>query len=168
LHQERTRVVFVEMSRAPEAQFPIPLEEAYAATKYVQEQAPNSISRLSSGRRRRWNRRQHSSGRDAPRQGTSRAKIAFQVLFYPVTDARFDTASYERFAMVPGSPDRHGTILECLFAGRRRRDTLPRRRFGRRSTSCGAFRGPHHYRENDVVRDEGEAYARKLWDACVA
>jgi acetyl esterase len=33
----RVAVVFVDYDRAPEVQFPIPLEEAYAATKYVAE-----------------------------------------------------------------------------------------------------------------------------------
>jgi hypothetical protein len=33
-------VVFVDYDRAPEVQFPIPLEEAYAVTKYVAENEP--------------------------------------------------------------------------------------------------------------------------------
>jgi len=96
--------------------------------------------------------------------------LAAQVLFYPVTDANFDTPSYEQFA--------EGYYL--------RRDAMPW--FWNQYTTDDAQRNEitaspvRATREQlaalppalvitaeaDVLRDEGEAYANKLRDAGVA
>ena len=96
-------------------------------------------------------------------------KIAFQVLFYPVTDANFETGSYRAFAdgpwltraammwfwdaYLPDQAARQEVLATPLNA------------------SIEELRGLADalviVDENDVLRDEGEAYARKLTQAGV-
>ena len=91
----RVAVVFVDYDRAPEVQFPIPLEEAYAATKYVAENGSTlnvDSSRLAVvGDSAGGNIATAVTLLSKERRGT---KISFQLLFYPVTDANFEIGSY--------------------------------------------------------------------------
>jgi len=96
-------------------------------------------------------------------------KIDYQVLLYPVMDADFDTESYRQFARGPWltretmkwfwdnyAPDvavRAEPIASPLRASVEQLKGLPPALI---LTD-----------ENDVLRDEGEAYARKLCDAGV-
>jgi acetyl esterase len=97
-------VVFVDYACAPEARYPIAIEQAYAATRYlVDHSASLRIDPL------RLAVAGDSVGRNMAAAMTLMAKerrglkIAFQVLFYPVTDADFDTAS-----VGPNSRSAHG------------------------------------------------------------
>lgn len=166
----RAAVVIVECSRAPESRFPIAVEEAYAATKYVAENAASlgvdgaRIAIVGDG----------SGGNIAAaatvlckEHGTPR--IAFQVLFYPVTSANFETPSYRIFekgpwltkramqqfwsAYIPDELDREVVTAAPLNA------TVDQLRGLPEALIITA--------ENDILRDEGEAYARKLWEANV-
>ena len=91
-------VVFVDFDRSPEAQFPIPVEEAYAATKYVAENGSTldvNGSRLAVvGDSAGGNIAAAVTLLSKQRRGP---KISFQLLFYPVTDANFETGSYTKF-----------------------------------------------------------------------
>ena len=93
-----------------------------------------------------------------------------QVLFYPVTDAAFDTGSYHQFAdrLLP-APRRHAVVLGPVHD--RRGTSAPRSpppRCGPPPSSSPACRRPWSSpREADVLRDEGEAYANKLREAGV-
>ena len=87
-------IVFVNYTPSPEARYPAALEQAYAATKWVAENGRTinvNSSRLAVG---------DSVGGNMVARVTLLAKerggppIRFQVLFYPVTDASFDTPSY--------------------------------------------------------------------------
>lgn len=164
-------VVFVEMSRAPEVRYPVPLEEAYAVTRYVQEHGAElnlDGSRLvvagdGTGGNIAAAVTLLAKERRAP-------KIAFQVLFYPVTDARLDTASYHAYSDGPwlskAAMERFwDAYVPDAMAARDAFTAAPLR------ATLDQLRGlPEALiitAENDVVRDEGEAYARKLWDACV-
>ena len=96
-------------------------------------------------------------------------KIAFQMLFYPVTDANFDTPSYQQYANGPWltreamkwfwdayAPDpalRKEPTASPLQASLQQLAGLPPALI---MTD-----------ENDVLRDEGEAYAHKLMAAGV-
>jgi len=96
-------------------------------------------------------------------------KIAFQVLFYPVTDADFDTASYTRFADGPWLTKRAMLWFWEAY--------LPDLAARKQPTATPLNASLHQLAglpealvivdENDVLRDEGEAYARKLSDAGV-
>jgi acetyl esterase len=95
-------VVFVAYARAPEARYPVAVEQAYAATQWVAANGatikvdPSRLALVGD-----------SVGGNMVAAVTLLAKerqgppIRFQVLFYPVTDARFDTASYTQFAEGP-------------------------------------------------------------------
>jgi acetyl esterase len=162
--------VFVNYTPSPEAQFPTSLEQCYAATKYVAEHGKEL--RLDSSRLAVMG---DSVGGNLAAAVTLMAKerggpaIRYQVLFYPVTDAGMDTASYQEFAdgpwltkpamawfwdaYLPNVKDRHQPLASPL------------------RSSLDGLRGLPPalvvVDDNDVLRDEGEAYARKLLQAGV-
>lgn len=163
-------VVFVDYHRSPEAQYPVPVEEAYAATRYIAEHAQQfqvDPSRLAVAG--------DSVGGNMAAAVTLLAKqrggptIDLQVLFYPVTDANFDNGSYHEFAngpwltraamqwfwnaYAPNLKDREQITASPLRATTEQLSGLPQALV---ITD-----------ENDVLRDEGEAYARKLTQAGV-
>ena len=163
-------VVFVAFGRAPEIQFPLALEEAYAATAYAVSQA----NRLNLDGTRLAVVGDGAGGNMAAavtimskqRRGP---KIVFQVLFYPATAASCEAASYqvccngpwltkqdmEWFwdAYVPRASDRTDVLATPLSATIEQLRGLPD------ALLITA--------EVDVLRDEGEAYARKLSEAYV-
>ncbi|MFD4543247.1 alpha/beta hydrolase [Streptomyces bauhiniae] len=92
-------VVFVNYTPSPEARYPVAAEQAYAASKWVAEHGQEigiDGTRLAVAG--------DSAGGDLTAAVTMLAKerggVKFreQVLLYPVTDANFNTASYQRFA----------------------------------------------------------------------
>ena len=163
-------VVFVGYGRPPESRFPVAIEQAYAATKYVIDQA--HAFNLDGTRLALLG---DSAGGNVAiavallarkRRGP---RVALQVLLHPVTGADFTTASYQRFADGPWltrsammwfwdayEPDRE-----------RRRDS----RVAPINASIDDLRNLPDalviVAEGDVLCDEGEAYARKLADAGV-
>ena len=162
--------VFVSYTPSPEAQFPVPIEQAYAATKYIAEHGKNfdlDTSRLAMAG--------DSVGGNMVAVVTQLAKerkgptIRYQVLFYPVTDSSLSQESYEEFAngpwltraamewfwdaYAPNKEDRRKTTAAPLSARRKQLEGLPPALV--------------IVDENDVLRDEGEAYARKLMEAGV-
>ncbi len=163
-------VVFVDYARSPEARYPVAIEQAYAATCYVVDHGASlRIDPL------RLAVAGDSVGGNMAAAVTlmakerRRPKIGFQVLFYPVTDARFDTASYTRFAEGPW-------LTKCAMewfwdaylpdpAERKQPTATPL------NASLDQLAGLPEALvitvENDVLRDEGEAYARKLSNAGV-
>ncbi|MEU9380891.1 alpha/beta hydrolase [Streptomyces sp. NPDC048279] len=95
----RAEVVFVDYTPSPEAQFPVPIEQAYAVAKWVGVHGAEislDPSRLAVAG--------DSVGGDMTAAVTMMAKqrggphFRQQVMLYPVTDADFDTASYTRYA----------------------------------------------------------------------
>jgi len=163
-------VVFVDYERSPEARYPIAIEQAYAATKYVAEHAKQfkvDASRLAVAG--------DSVGGNMTAAVTLMAKerggpaIDQQVMFYPVTDANFDTGSYNQFAngpwltkdamkwfwnaYLPDEAKRKEPTASPLQASLEQLNGLPPALI---VTD-----------ENDVLRDEGEAYGRKLSQAGV-
>jgi acetyl esterase len=163
-------VVFVDYDRSPEVKFPVANEEAYAATRYVVEHAKAlnvDGSRLAVAG--------DSAGGNMSAAVTLMAKerggprISYQVLFYPVTDTAMDTGSYAAFqdgpwltkpamkwfanAYWPDEAARASILAAPLKASVEQLRGLPD------ALVITA--------ENDVLRDEGEAYARKLTQAGV-
>ena len=163
-------VVFVDYDRSPEARYPTAIEQAYASILHVVEHA-------------------HELRMDASRMaifgdsvgGNMSAALmlmvkdrrgphfALQVLFYPVTDANFETGSYNQFAdgpwltkkamqwfwdaYLPDAAARKNPTAAPLNATTEQLKGLPEALVA--------------VDENDVLRDEGEAYARKLSQAGV-
>jgi acetyl esterase len=163
-------VVFVDYSRAPEARYPVAIEQAYAATRYVAENAAgfrvDPLRLAVAGDSVGGNMAAAVTLMAKQRRGPN---IAFQVLFYPVTDAGFDTPSYSRFADGPWLTKR---AMEWFWDA-----YLPDRAARKQPTAtplkatldqlAGLPEALVIVDENDVLRDEGEAYARKLSGAGV-
>jgi acetyl esterase len=163
-------VFFVEYDRSPEARFPVAVEQCYAVAKHVAEHGDAfgiDSSRLAVVG--------DSVGGDLAAVVTLLAKerggpkIAFQALFYPVTDANFETGSYKEFADGPwltrASMQWFWDAYLPDAAARRQPKASPL------TATIEQLRGlPPALLitdENDVLRDEGEAYGRKLAEAGV-
>ncbi|AKU91764.1 alpha/beta hydrolase [Vulgatibacter incomptus] len=158
-------VVFVEYTLAPEAKYPVQNEQAYAATKWIAENGGSlgldSSHLVVAGDSVGGNMATVVTMMAKERKGP---KIDLQVLFYPVTDDRFDTGSYKEYAS--------GYFLERegmkWFWG----NYLARESDGADPTASPLRASPDQleglppalilFGENDVLRDEVEAYAHKL------
>ena len=158
-------MVFVEYTRSPEAKYPVALEEAYAATKWIADNGQNlnlNTSKLtvvgdSVGGNMATTVALLANERGGP-------ALTFQLLFYPVTNASFDTDSYNKYqdgffltreamkwfwnSYLPEGANRKDPTISPLQASTEQLQDLP---------STLIIVG-----ENDVLRDEVEAYAHKL------
>jgi acetyl esterase len=163
-------IVFVNYTPSPEAKYPVAIEQDYAATKWVAENG-RSINVNSS----RLAVVGDSVGGNMVAAVTLLAKerggppIKFQVLFYPVTDASFDTPSYITYQngywltrdgmkwfwsnYLTNQTNVKDPLVSPLQASIEQLKGLPPALF---------ING-----ENDVLRDEGKAYALKLSEADV-
>ncbi|MGB8101147.1 MAG: alpha/beta hydrolase [Nitrososphaeraceae archaeon] len=163
-------VIFVNYTPSPEAKYPVALEEAYAATKWIAQNGKTvnvNASRLavagdSVGGNMAAAVALLAKERDGP-------PIRYQLLFYPVTDANFETSSYMKYqegywlsreAMkwfwdnyVSNQTNIKEPTVSPLRASIDRLRGLP---------PTLIING-----EFDVLRDEGEAYAHKLMGAGV-
>jgi acetyl esterase/lipase len=164
-------LVFVNYTPSPEAKYPVPIEQAYAATKYVAENGRKmnlDSSRLavvgdSVGGNMATVVAMLAKQRGGPR-------ITYQVLFYPVTDANFETASYREFADGPWLTKAAMKWFWDAYlpdvAARKNPTASPLQ------ASLDELHGLPPALvitdENDVLRDEGEAYADKMMQAGVS
>ena len=164
-------LVFVNYTPSPEAKYPVPIEQAYAATKYVAENGRKmnlDSSRLavvgdSVGGNMATVVAMLAKQRGGPR-------ITYQVLFYPVADANFETASYREFADGPwltkAAMKWFWDAYAPDIASRKNPTVSPLQ------ASLDELHGLPPALvitdENDVLRDEGEAYADKMMQAGVS
>ncbi|WP_148685411.1 alpha/beta hydrolase [Candidatus Nitrosocosmicus hydrocola] len=163
-------IVYVNYSPSPEAKYPTSIEEAYSATKWIAENGQNlnldtakiAVAGDSVGGNMATVVVMLAKERNGP-------TIIFQLLFYPVTDASFDTDSYIKYqegffltrdAMkwfwnnyLSSDVNRKDPTISPLQASIEQISKMPRTLI-----IVG---------ENDVLRDEGEAYAHKLMQAGV-
>jgi acetyl esterase len=163
-------VVFPEYSLSPEARYPTAIEESYAVLEWVADHGAEKnldASRIAIAG--------DSVGGNMSAALTLMAKeragpeLAAQVLFYPVTNASFDTDSYHEFA--------EGYFLrrEAMQWFWDQYTTDPAQRVQitaspLRATAeqlAGLPKALVITGEADVLRDEGEAYGRKLREAGV-
>ncbi|MCU7367636.1 alpha/beta hydrolase [Pantoea stewartii] len=157
--------VFVNYTPSPEAHYPVAVNQAYGATKWVSEHG-DEISvdgnRLAvAGNSVGGNMAAVVSLMAKEKHGPD---LRYQVLFWPVTDAKFDTASYEKYAskrfltrnMMKWFWDNYTTS----DAQRNEIYASPLR--ASETQLKGLPPALVQTAENDVLRDEGEAYARKL------
>jgi len=162
--------VFVNYTPSPEAKYPVAINEAYAATKWV---ATHGSEINVDGKRLAV--AGNSVGGNMAAVVALMAKdkkgpeIELQVLLWPVTDASFETASYyeyadERFltrnAMIwfwdnyTATPEERKEIYASPLQA-----TIEQLK--------GLPPALVQTAENDVLRDEGEAYARRMNEAGV-
>lgn len=163
-------IVFPEYSLSPEAKYPVAIEEIYAALQWAAEKGMEH--RLDSNK---ITIAGDSVGGNMAAAVTLMAKerngpkISKQLLFYPVTDASFDTESYHQFAegyflqregmkwfwdQYTTNPEERAQITASPL-----RATIDQLRD---LPEALVITG-----EADVLRDEGEAYASKLREAGV-
>lgn len=160
--------VFVEYTPLPGAKFPVQLEESYAALKWISTHADEfgadggriAIAGNSVGGNMTAALTLMAKDRKGP-------KVAYQVLLIPATDASVDTASYHEFAtgrFLPRAFMKYGWDLYAPDESTRNNPYVSPLR-----ASNEQLRGlPSALvitAENDPLRDEGEAYARKLMNA---
>jgi acetyl esterase/lipase len=162
--------VFVEYTPLPEAKYPTQLEESYAALQWIAAHAGDfgadgsriAIAGNSVGGNMTAALTLMAKDRNGP-------KIACQVLLIPATDASVDTASYHEYGTgrflarafmkygwdlyAPDEETRNSPYVSPLRASNDELNGLPP------ALVITA--------ENDPLRDEGEAYARKLKEAGV-
>ena len=163
-------VVFVNYSLSPEAKYPTALEQVYAVANWVAQNG-QSINVDSS----RLAVVGDSVGGNLTAALTLLAKerggpsIRFQVLFYPVTDSNFDTSSYRKYA------EGYWLTLEGMkwfwnnYTSNETNRKVPTVSPLQASIDqlSGLPPGLIINGENDVLCDEGEAYALKLLQAGV-
>ena len=163
-------VVFPDYSPSPEARYPTAIEEIYSVLEWVAEHGAEQDldgARIAVAG--------DSVGGNMTAALTLMAKqrsgpdLRAQVLFYPVTDASFDTGSYHEFAegyflrrdMMEWFWDQYTTDEDEraeITASPLRATTNDLAGLPRALVITG---------EADVLRDEGEAYASKLREAGV-
>jgi len=163
-------VVFVEYDRSPEAHYPVAIEQAYATAQWITRQGASEgldPSRLAVAG--------DSVGGNMTAALTLLAKqrgdvtFVHQSMYYPVTDAAQDTDSYREFADGPYLTAKAMAWFWDAYttdsAQRAEITASPLR------ATLDALAGlPPAFvivDENDVLRDEGEAYARRLTEAGV-
>src|SRR5262245_15524126 len=163
-------VVFVNYNRAPEHRYPAAIEEAYAATCYVSEHDNEfrvDATRLAvAGDSVGGNMATVVSLLAKQRSGPA---IVGQLLFYPVTNADFETDSYKRFANGPWLTRSAMQWFwdQYLPDHNKRKDPTVSPLMASLEQLAGSPRALIITAENDVLRDEGEAYGRKLIEAGV-
>ena len=163
-------VVFVEYDRSPEARYPVAIEQAYATAQWIVKEG--AAEGLDAGRLAVAG---DSVGGNMTAALTILAKqrgdvtFVHQSMYYPVTDAGQDTASYREFADGPYLPARSmAWFWDAYLPEVEKRAEITASPL--RATLDDLAGLPEAFLlvdENDVLRDEGEAYARKLTAAGV-
>jgi acetyl esterase/lipase len=157
--------VYVGYTPSPEAKYPTAIDQAYAATQWVGEHGKDiqvDSSRLAVAGNSVGGNMAAVVALKAKEAGTP--KLRFQLLLWPVTDASFETASYNQFAQG------HFLTKPMMQWFWDSYTTDPKQRAERFASPLRAT--PEQLKglpptliqtaEFDVLRDEGEAYARKL------
>lgn len=169
-HCTKSVVIFPVYSRSPEAVYPTAVNECYSVLEYISKNPEEfninenkiAVAGDSAGGNMATVLAMKAQKENGP-------KICFQALFYPVTDASMNTKSYSDFkdgpwlskkamewfwdAYMPDKSLREDPLISPLKA---EIDDLK-----------GLPPALVITDENDVLRDEGEAYARKLNQAGV-
>lgn len=160
--------VFVEYTSLPEAKFPVQLEQSYAALEWVKAHAGEfgaDGSRIAVAG--------NSVGGDMTAALTLMAKdrkgpkISYQVLFIPATDASVDSASYLTYGQdrfLTRAFMKYGWDIYASDAAQRDNPYVSPLR-ANLSELKGLPPALIITAENDPLRDEGEAYARRLKEA---
>ena len=169
-HAANAAIIFVEYSRSPEARYPVAIEEAYSATRWVAENGlainVNPIRLAVAG---------DSAGGNMVAAVTLLAKqrgeprLDFQLMFYPNTDASFSSNSYKQFASgyFLSREDMEWFLDQYLPDKTRRSEPTATPLNATLEQLTGTPPALVITAECDVLRDEGEAYARRLMEAGV-
>ncbi|MFT0625058.1 alpha/beta hydrolase [Ectopseudomonas guguanensis] len=163
--------IYVDYTPSPEAKYPTAINQAFAATQWVAangSQIGVDASRLAVAGNSVGGNMAAVVAIKAKEAGTP--KLRFQLLLWPVTDANFNNASYNQFA--EGHFLTRG-MMEWFWDSY---TTDPKQRNEIHASPLrasleqlqGLPPAMVQTAEMDVLRDEGEAYARRLGAAGVA
>lgn len=161
---------FVEYDRSPEAQYPVAIEQAYATAQWITRHGATEgldVTRMAVAG--------DSVGGDMTAavaiMAKQRGDVTFihQSMYYPVTDAAQDMDSYTEFANGPFlTAKAMSWFWDCYLPEVALRSEITASPL---QASVEELQGLPPalviVDENDVLRDEGEAYARKLTAAGV-
>lgn len=160
--------VFVEYTSLPDAKFPVQLEQSYAALEWVKAHAgefgADGIRIAVAGNSVGGNMTAALTMMAKDRKGP---KISYQVLLIPATDASVDSASYLTYGQdrfLARAFMKYGWDLYASDAAQRDNPYVSPLR-ANLSELKGLPPALIITAENDPLRDEGEAYARKLKEA---
>ncbi|WP_213959491.1 alpha/beta hydrolase [Variovorax sp. dw_954] len=160
-----TAAIFVNYTPSPEARYPVAINEIYAATKWVAENGAQinvDGKRLAIAGNSVGGNMATVVAQMAKDKGTPALRA--EVLFWPVTNANFENASYDEFANGHFlSKDMMKWFWDAYTVDPKQRQDIhaspllatPEQLKGLPPTLIQTA-------EMDVLRDEGEAYARKL------
>ena len=161
--------VYVDYDRSPEAKYPQAINQAYAATKWVAE---NGAEINVDGKRLAIAGNSVGGNMTAVVALMAKEKkgpaLKLQVLLWPVTDANFETVSYNQYAS-----DRFLTknmmkwFWDSYIPVDKRKEIYASPLQATTDQLKGLPKAIVQTAENDVLRDEGEAYARKMNEAGV-
>jgi acetyl esterase/lipase len=163
-------VVFVEYDRSPEARYPVAIEQGYATARWITQRGSAEgldPTRLAVAGDSVGGNMTAALAILAKQRGD--VTFVHQSMYYPVTDAAQDTDSYREFAQGPFLTARSMAWFWDAY--------LPDQT-ARAEITASPLRAPIDQLtglpeafvivdENDVLRDEGEAYGRKLTEAGV-
>jgi acetyl esterase/lipase len=163
-------VAFVEYDRSPEARYPVAIEQGYAAARWIG--AKGAAEGLDA---QRLAVAGDSVGGNMTAALTLMAKqrgdvrFVHQSLYYPVTDAAQDTGSYKEFADGPFLTAKNMAWFwdSYLPESKRRLEITASPLRASLEDLAGLPPAFVIVDENDVLRDEGEAYAHRLIEAGV-
>ena len=164
-------VAFVEYSRAPEAKYPAQIEQCYAAARWIIEQGAGGgfdATRIAVAGDSAGGNMSTVLALMAKRRGDVR--FAHQSLYYPMTDANAeDSGSLRTFKDGPyGSAEGLRWFWSSYLPDdESRSDIFVSPLQATLSDLAGLPPALVIVDENDVLRDQGEAYADKLRDAGV-
>ncbi|MEU4294795.1 alpha/beta hydrolase [Kribbella sp. NPDC026596] len=162
--------VFVEYDRSPEAHYPVAIEQAYATARWITSHGRDEgldPGRLAIAGDSVGGNMTAAVAILAKRRGD--VSFVHQSLYYPVTDAGMDTDSYREFADGPFLTAKGmAWFWDAYLPDLDRRAEVTASPLRADLEELAGL--PETFLivdENDVLRDEGEAYARKLTEAGV-
>ena len=163
-------VAFVEYDRSPEARYPVAIEQGYATAQWItQEGSTEGLdpTRLAVAGDSVGGNMAAALALLAKQRGD--VTFVHQSMYYPVTDAAQDTDSYREFADGPFLTAKGmAWFWDCYLPDKATRSEITASPL---QASIEQLAGlPEAFLivdENDVLRDEGEAYGRKLTEAGV-
>jgi len=166
----KAAVVFVEYDRSPEAHYPVAIEQGYAAAQWITKNGSTEgldATRLAVAGDSVGGNMTAALAILAKQRGD--VTFAQQSMYYPVTDAAQDTDSYLEFADGPFLTAKGmAWFWDCYLPDDAMRGEITASPLQARTDQLAGL--PDAFLivdENDVLRDEGEAYGRKLIEAGV-
>lgn len=162
--------VFVNYTPTPDAKYPTQINEIYAATKWVAEHGDEiNVDGKNLGIVGNSVGGNMSTVTAIKAKENKGPEIKVQILMWPVTDVNFETESYRQFGK-----DRFLTtsLMQWMFDlyttdPRQRKETYLSPLQATAEQLKGLPPTLIQVAENDILRDEGEAYGRKLDEAGV-